>query len=242
MSIGTLRENSLHASIKSWYAGPEDQIEVLVDGFHVDILTSGGSIVEIQTQSFAHIKRKLNMILVTYPVRLVYPIARERWVVRLDSTTGEAISRRRSPKKGQWHQVFWEMVSFPELLDHPNFSLELLLTQEEEILIRIPEPQPGKKQPRASWRRKGWMIDDRRLLDILDRRIISSPIDLLSMLPEGLPATFSTSDLARLLSQPPQLAQKMLYCLRKTNLVQVVGMQRKAYRYQLAPSNLNKPE
>ena len=38
MSIGTLGEKSLHAALKRWYARPDDQIECVVEGYHIDLV------------------------------------------------------------------------------------------------------------------------------------------------------------------------------------------------------------
>ena len=55
-TIGTLNEKSLHAALKLWHAQPEDLIEVLVDGFTVDIVR-GDLLIEIQTRNLSTIRR-----------------------------------------------------------------------------------------------------------------------------------------------------------------------------------------
>ena len=57
-SIGLLNENPLHAALKEWYAQPEDQLEVSVAGFVIDVV-QGDLLVEIQTGNFASVKSKL---------------------------------------------------------------------------------------------------------------------------------------------------------------------------------------
>ena len=47
VSIGTMKERSLHASLKEWYAQPGDRVEAEVDGFVIDICRDG-LLVEIQ--------------------------------------------------------------------------------------------------------------------------------------------------------------------------------------------------
>src|SRR5262249_33624770 len=129
--IGTLRENSLHAGLKAWYAKPGDETECLLDGYVVD-LRRGESIIEIQTGHFSQIKRKLAVLLEQRPVRLVYPVAVERWIVRVGPDRRKPLSRRKSPRRGNIAEVFTELVSFPELLVHPNFNLEVAMIREEE--------------------------------------------------------------------------------------------------------------
>ena len=80
--VAVLNEKPLHAALKEWYRQPGDRFEVCVDGFVVDIVR-GPVLVEIQTRNFAAIKRKLAKLAVHNPVRLVYPIARDKWIVKL---------------------------------------------------------------------------------------------------------------------------------------------------------------
>src|SRR6266508_2659233 len=56
--IGTPNEGALHAELKDWYRRRGDRVEQLVDGFVVD-LVRGELLVEIQTGSFAPLRRKL---------------------------------------------------------------------------------------------------------------------------------------------------------------------------------------
>jgi hypothetical protein len=86
--IGTLNEKPLHAALKKWYARPGDQLEVPVDGFVVDIVRDG-LLIEIQTGSFASIKRKVHSLSENHILRLVHPIAREKWILLLAKITAE---------------------------------------------------------------------------------------------------------------------------------------------------------
>jgi len=76
--IGLLNEKPLHASLKAWYAKPGDQFEVAVEGFVID-LVQDGLLLEIQTSRFASIKQKLIDLTRAHRVRLIYPIAQEKW-------------------------------------------------------------------------------------------------------------------------------------------------------------------
>src|SRR5262245_50814740 len=130
--IGLLNEKALHASLKKWYALPGDRFEVPVDGFVIDIVRDD-LLIEIQTRNFSAIKSKLTTLLTSRRVRLIYPIVHEKWIVRSARGKRGRVTRRKSPKKGRWEDLFWEMVSIPQLLSNPNFSLELLMIREEEV-------------------------------------------------------------------------------------------------------------
>ncbi|MCC6191806.1 MAG: hypothetical protein IT318_22485 [Anaerolineales bacterium] len=222
-SIGTLRETGLHAALKAWYARPGDQVEVPFAGYVVDLLR-GDTVIEIQTHNFSAVKRKLLRLVETNQVRLVYPIALERWIVRLAADGQTPLARRKSPRRGAGIQVFEELVSFPELLDHPNFSLEVLLVREEEVRCPLPHR-------RGRWGRRDWRICDRRLLEVVGRSLLAGPADCLAYVPAALPQPFTCHDLARALDQPLYLCQKLAYCLRRIGALTPAGRCGRAMTY-----------
>ena len=219
--VAVLNEKPLHAALKEWYAQPNDCLEVPVDGFVVDIVR-GHLLVEIQTRNFAAIKRKLAKLTVWHPVRLVYPIARDKWIIKLGEDGHSQLSRRKSPKRGAVEHVFEELVSFPELPLNPNFSIELLLIQEEEI---------RRYDATRGWRRKGWVTDERQLLKVMERRLFRVPADIGALVPSTLAEPFTTSDLALAIAKPRRLAQKMVYCLRFMGYITRTGNNGNALLY-----------
>ena len=221
-TIGTLNEKSLHAALKTWYTRPGDQLEVSVDGFVIDIVR-GDLLVEIQTRSFSAMKRKLHKLTVNHPVRLVHPVAQEKWIIKLDKMGQIEESRRKSPKRGAIEQLFAELVSFPKLLADANFSLEVLLVQEEEL-----RQQTGVR----AWRRRGWSTQERRLLSVVSQTRFETPADLMRLLPSTLPEPFTTADLAAAIDRPRGLAQKMAYCLRELALIEPVSRTGKGVLYR----------
>jgi hypothetical protein len=219
--VGVLNEKPLHAALKAWYAQPGDRFEVDVDGSIIDIVR-GELLVEIQTRGFSTLKRKLEKLVANHVVRLVYPIAAEKWIVRLSDNGAVEQGRRKSPKRGAMPELFRELVSFPHLISHPNFALEVLLIQEEEVR------QQGLAR---NWRRRGWGTVERRLVQVVDRRLFAAPADLAALLPPALDEPFTTAGLADAIDQPRWLAQKMTYCLRSAGAISEAGKQGKATRY-----------
>src|SRR4029453_6677437 len=122
---GLLNEKSLDSGLKHWDAKPGDLLEFALDGYVVDILR-GDHVIEIQTGNFSSIKRKMRDLSGRYRVTLVYPVAQERWILEIPGTLQDAIMRRKSPKRQAVNQLFEELVSFPELLECPNFSIEVV--------------------------------------------------------------------------------------------------------------------
>lgn len=207
--IGTLNEAPLHAALKAWYAQPGDRLEAPVGGFVVDILR-GDLLIEIQTGNFSSLKHKLRTLTEEHPVRLVYPVARNKWLVKLPPDGEGDPRRRKSPKHGDYAHVFDELVSLPRLLESDNFAIEVLLTHEEEIRRYVGD---------RAWRRRGWATEERRLLEVVERRLFGGPADLSRLLPDELSEPFTTADLADALGERRRLAQKMAYCLRKMQVL-----------------------
>lgn len=219
--IGTLGEKSLHAQLKRWYFRPGDQLEKIVDGFQIDIVRQK-LLIEIQTQNFSSIKRKLTTLIKKHPVRLVFPIALEKWIIRFAKDGITQLSRRKSPKKGNLFHLFEELVSIPTLIKDQNFSLEVLLILEEEM---------RRDDGFGSWRRKGLSIVDHGLVEVVNSYVFKNPSDLLTLLPPALPDPFSTQELAEGINQPRWLAQKTAYCLRKMGAIEKVGKIRNSILY-----------
>ncbi len=220
--VGVLNEKPLHAALKAWYAQPGDRFEVEVGGSIIDIVR-GELLVEIQTRSFSALKRKLEKLVADHPVRLVFPIAAEKWIVRLSDDGAAQAGRRKSPRRGSELELFRELVSFPHLIAHPNFALEVLLIQEEEVR------QQGLTR---NWRRRGWGTVERRLVQVVGRRLFATPGDLAALIPGTLDEPFTTSELAAAIHEPRWLAQKMAYCLRCIGVIAETGKRGKAIHYQ----------
>jgi hypothetical protein len=221
--IGLLNEKPLHASLRQWYARPGDRFEVPVGGFVIDIVRDE-LLIEIQTRNFAAIKPKLTSLVRSQPVRLIYPIVQEKWIVRSATGDGGRVVRRRSPRRGRWEDLFWEMVSIPQLLSNRHFSLEVVMIREEEA-----RRFAGKQR----WRTRGWVVEARRLLEVLDRRLFEQSEDWRGFLPEGL-ESFTTSDLATAMHTRRVLAQKMAYCLQKGGVIELIGRRGRANLYRVA--------
>jgi hypothetical protein len=230
--INTYNEKSLHAALKQWYALPEDQIEVKVDGFIID-LVRGDLLVEIQTGSFSPLKRKLIRLVETHPIRLVYPVPLEKWIITRIPDDTQPPRRRKSPKRGRVEHVFNQLIYIPQLIHHPNFTLEVLLTREEEVRHPV-----VKKHARS----KGWVTEERRLLEVVDRRIFHTLEDLLALLPAGLADPFTVRELAKAMRQPQRLAQRAVYSLRTMQAINAVGKKGRSILYSTrlpsASSNL----
>ena len=221
----SMGENSLHDSVKLWYARNGDLVEEEVDGYVVDIVR-GDLLIEVQTGNFSALKQKLSDLIRRHPVRLVHPVPERKWIVRVDRDLESVLSRRRSPKRGRLEDLFQELVYIPRLIMDPNFSVEVLLVDSEDVLV---------DDGRGSWRRRRWSIHDRRLLEVKDRRVFNEPGDLRLLLPDALPEEFTTKELAAVSGIRPVLARKMAYCLRNMGAIDIVGRRGRSVLYRNSP-------
>ena len=132
--IGTLSEKTMHAVLKNYYAPDEDMHEIPIENYVADIYT-GTEIIEIQTRAMNRMRKKLETFLPLYPVTIVYPIPREKWLYWIDEETGEVSQKRKSPKKGNPYQAFIELYKIRPYLSNPNLHLRLALIDMEEYRL-----------------------------------------------------------------------------------------------------------
>jgi hypothetical protein len=220
--IGLLRERHLHASLKRWYAEAGDREEVPVDGFVID-LVRGDLLIEVQTRGFAGMKPKVKALIGRgHRLRVVHPIAVDRWIVQVDAD-GTVLTRRRSPRHGALADIASELITFPELLANPRFEIDVLLTSEEEYRAFV----PGR-----CWRRRGWTVLERRLVEGIDQVVLSGAEDMARLLPKDLLQPFTTEDLAVRLRRPRRVAQHLAYCLSKVGAIEAVGKRGHSIEYR----------
>jgi hypothetical protein len=213
--IGVLREGPLHAAVKDLYARPGDRAEVPVGGFVIDLVRADGELVEVQTGGFTPLGAKLDALLDGHRMRVVHPVPAVRRIVRVDEH-GEVLSARRSPRRCGVLDVFDRLVSFPSLLAHPNFTLEVVLCAEDHVR----GPEAGRSRSGRRRRDPG----QRRLTGVLERIELAGPEDAADLLPEALRATpFTTRELGAALGCRVVLAQRVAYCLRALDVLADAG-------------------
>ncbi|MCO5184675.1 MAG: hypothetical protein M9965_12145 [Anaerolineae bacterium] len=218
--IGTLTESSLHAALKRGLAQPGDRLEHEVDGYVIDIVRDD-RLLEIQTGNFSGFRRKLAALLPSHPIHVYLPLALDKWIVRV-SAENQPISRRKSPKHSRPVDAFSELVYIGHLLPHPNLTVSLVLTQEEEL---------WRDDGKGSWRRKRWSIADRVLLNVIGEITLHDSADYLALLPDQLSQPFTNRDLATALACHTRLAQKITYTLQRAGLLVIVGKQGNAHQF-----------
>jgi predicted transcriptional regulator len=206
-------------------AKPGDTLEAKVGGKVVDILTSTGDIVEIQTGNFGKIRDKVRLLSQDRRIRIVHPVIGLRIIVQLDAASGAELSRRKSPKRESYYSIFEELIHFPDLFDSGNLQLEVMLVEVEELRT---------KDGQGSWRRRFQSILDKRLSTHTGTMVFERKQDLLRLLPQKIHNGFTSSELALETGIPMSLAQKMAYVLKKNGLIKEEGRRKRAYVYSVS--------
>ena len=226
MGIGTLNEGPLHAALKLYYLSHGGESEVSIKEYVADVVRDG-TIYEIQTGSFSGLNRKLSALSESYPVRLVHPIAQLKTIIKVADDRQTIISKRRSPKKGEMIDVLSELVYIPRLLTEKNFSLDVLLIEENEL--RVYDPKKVR-------RRGGWRVMERQMVSINDSLTLRSARDLYEFFEEPLSEPFTTKDIEKAMGARSRIARQMAYVLRQTELIEVVGKSGRFLEYRFKKS------
>lgn len=215
-------ETTLHRELKNLYATDAAGCEVTLCGFRIDAV-EGDRLIEIQYGSLGAIRDKVRTLLTNHTVHIVKPLAARKYLITRTGAGGRVTSARYSPLRETHYHLFDDLVHFVNVFPHPNLTLEVILTEQEEHRIRV----------RKCWGRR-YNLQDRLLRSIVSRRCLRTACDLLRLLPADLPSPFTTADLALAANIPRWLAQKMAYCLRKTGAAAKVGKTGNAFVYALS--------
>lgn len=221
--IGTLSEKTVHAILKNYYGPHQDCQEIPVGNYVADIFYHG-EIIEIQTRQFDKLRQKLQTFLPLYPVTIVYPIPREKWIIWIDEESGELSPRRKSPAKGNIWLVFPELYKIKGFLLDPNLRLRLALLDMEEYKLL-----------------NGWSKDKKRGASRYDRiptefvqeLEIDRPEDYIQFVPPELEGSFTSREFARAARIPLSLSQTVLNVLHHMGTVERTGKKGKLYLYEV---------
>ena len=223
-SIGLYNEYNLHAQIIAAEALPDDRLEVKVDGYIIDIVRKN-RLIEIQTKNFSSIKKKLYKLIPKHGIKLIYPITKEKLIIKIEPGSKKEISRRRSPKKGKLVDLFKELIYIPDLIVHKNFEIEVLLIKEEEIRCA---------DGLGSWRRCGVSIVNRQLVEIVKRVKLKKRQDFKMFLPQGLPSPFTNNVFTEYSHYSIYTVRKLTYCLKKMGIIKECGKLGRNLLFELA--------
>lgn len=224
LGIGTLSEKTVHAILKNYYQPDEDRQEIPIDNYVADIYNDG-EIIEIQTRQFNKMRDKLSAFLPQYPVTIVYPIPREKWIIWIDEESGELSKKRKSPAKGNPYIAFPELYKIKMFLKDPNLRLKFVLMDMEEYKLLNGWSKDKKK---------GSSRYDRIPTEIVEEVEIDRPEDYMQFVPIELKENFTSKEFAKAAHIPTHLAQTVLNILHHMGTVERVGKQGNMYLYKPA--------
>jgi len=222
MNIGTIKESSLHRSLKFQYSGSNGAIETLAGNYVCDGQTDKGEYIEVQTGSFGPLREKVKALTKTGKVRIIHPIIAQKYIELYD-TKNRLLYRRKSPRKGSSWDLFNALIYAPEIPLLKNLCIELAVIDAIEKRV---------KDGKGSWRRKGVSISDRSLGAWHSSIILKRPKDYCRFVPFKKNEPFTVRNLAEKAGITTALAQKTLYTLAKMGVIKRTGKQGNSYLYE----------
>lgn len=223
LGIGTLSEKTVHAILKNYYEPDEDRQEIPVENYVADIYARG-EIIEIQTRQFDRMRDKLSAFLPLYPVTIVYPIPREKWLIWIDEESGELSRKRKSPVKGNPYIAFPELYKIKMFLKDPNLRLKFVLLDMEEYRL-LNGWSKDKKRGSSRY--------DRIPTELVEEIEISCLQDYMQFVPYELKDEFTSREFAKAAHINVSLAQVVLNILYHVGILTRVGKKGSMYLYEV---------
>ena len=221
IGIGTLSEKTVHAILKNYYEPDEDHQEIPIENYVADIYRDG-EIIEIQTRQFNRMRDKLNTFLSLYPVTIIYPIPRQKWLIWIDEESGELSQKRKSPSRGTPYIAFEELYKIKMYLKDPNLRIKLVMMDIEEYKMLNGWSKDKKK---------GSTRYDRIPLEIVEEIDIKCREDYMQLVPYELPAEFTSKEFASSAHINISLAQTALNILYHVGILTRIGKRGNQYLY-----------
>lgn len=209
-TIGVLREKTLHATLKRWLDEDPAHHEVTLPDGHVADIFDGERITEIQTGNFSALRRKLQALLEHYPVTVVHPLVRRKWLCWIDPDTGETTPPKRSPRTGSFADAGPQLIYLLPCLDHPNLTVRLLLLDVEEHRVADGWSRDGKQGSHRA---------ERYPLTMEGEVTLRAPADYAALLPPGLPEHFTSAQFGKAVHQQGRKLNGTLKVLLHTGIL-----------------------
>jgi hypothetical protein len=214
-------ESSLHRTLKFRYAGPGGKTEVETGEYVADGIRKDGEYIEVQTGSFAPLKKKVKEFAANGRVRIIHPIAVSK-KIEVYGEDGAFLYRRKSPVKGSPWDIFDALLYDPELPLTSGVTVEIVMADITEKRV---------KDGKGAWRRKGVSIKDRELSAWHESILLEKPADYLRFVPFKKREEFTVSLLAERAEIDKWTARKALYVLTKMKVVKRTGKKSNAWIY-----------
>lgn len=186
--IGRISEKRLHRIVKSFVAEDPATHETPVGRYVADAL-SEGEIFEIQTKAFSRLSPKLEYYLEQTPhkINVIYPIIRNRRLIRIDPETGEILRKQTSPKHGSSLMALPELFHIRHLLPCDRIKITLLFIDAEEY----------RYSERVRYRRSGAYDAELFPVSLAEAEEYGSADDFLRFIPSDVPS-FTASEYSKI--------------------------------------------
>lgn len=189
-SVGTQNERLIHSALKNYYAPYSDEQEIKIGSYFADAVCEEG-IFEIQTSGLYRLNEKLAVFLECSRVTVVHPVVRRSRVVYISSESGEITKQTPIRNIRSCLDVFEELYSIRNFLNHENLRVILaMLSMEKRVYHGGSEPPDLSNKSR---RRK--CVIEKVPLELLDEIVLEKPRDYGIFLPQKLPAQFTKKQL-----------------------------------------------
>ncbi|MBQ7089334.1 MAG: hypothetical protein IJN04_06815 [Clostridia bacterium] len=187
-SIGVLKEKPLHATLKWWLDDNPDHHEIPLPCGKVADIYDGTTVTEVQTGSFSPLRKKLEVLLPDYPVTVVHPLVRRKYLSWIDPETGETTPVRKSPRVGSFADGGKELIYLLPLLGHPHLTVRLVLMDVEERRLADGWGKDGKRGSHRAVRIP---------LSVEDTLDLRCSADYAALLPPSLPDCFTAAQFGK---------------------------------------------
>ncbi|WP_289285331.1 hypothetical protein [Parablautia intestinalis] len=225
--IGTLKEKTVHAVLKDYYASGREMQEISLDGYVADIYT-GTEIIEIQTANFNRMRSKLDKFLPKYPVTIVYPIPKIKYLVWMDEETGECSKPRKSTVKGSVYRAFYELYKIKPYLANPNLHLCFPFLELEEYRLLNGWSQDKKR---------GSCRYDRIPKALLGEMRFDQLKDYTQLIPPYLAEPFTVVEFGKAVKEQKQIAGMVLHILNYLKVIERCENRGRSYTYRIINSD-----
>ena len=221
--IGTLGERALHRILKLYFEPDESFHEIKFLGSVADIKNSEG-ITEIQTRQLSKLVPKLEKFLPECHVTVVYPLDFTKFIRTIDKKSGEISERRRSPKRSDVFDSFYELYNIRSFLSHPNLSVKLVFINVDEFRF---DSERVKGRVRHAVRAERIPFSIERIVELNTRD------DYRVFIPDGLPEEFCAADFNRLVGKRFKYGYSGIQILLSLGLVEPCGKAGRKILYKL---------
>lgn len=220
-SINVHNETTLHSQLKSYFMEDGCVTEARHGRYIIDVIKDD-LLIEIQTRNFSSIRKKIENLILSDKVLLVYPIIEEKIIVKIDKS-GHLEYERKSPKKGKPIDVFNELIRIPSLVNEGNFSMMLMMIHVKEF---------RKDDGKGSWRRKGVSLIDTELTCVEREINLKDKSDFMKLVyghagksteNASFFKEFNSKTLAKKLGINASLSRKILYSLKHMGAISECG-------------------